>query len=607
MGRARVNSDRSAGGAVALLAVTTGLMLARPSSAQSSGATGSLERFHPTPAGDAMFGVPSPSASGHLVARAAAIVDFASRPLSIQGDSGKLSIVESQLFLHLDVSFALFNRVLVSVDMPFALAQGGESPTVLGVPFASPKSAQIGDLRLGARARIYGELWDAFQLGVGGYVYVPTAPGDSYAGDGAVRGEPQLLIGGRYQRFVYNASLGTTLRASSHPGSFDVGAGAAVVLGEDLLQLGPELTVSTPFSRDVLARTSETTITVASQTSAELLLGAKLRLLKSLVIGAGAGPGLTQGWGTPVFFAVGSVAYAPLPPRPGKADTDRDGILDVVDACVKTPGVASDDPKKNGCPPDADSDGIVDAEDACPEVPGVKSEDPKKNGCPPDRDGDGIVDAEDACPKVPGVKSEDPKKNGCPADSDEDGILDAADACPKVVGVRSDDPKKNGCPPDSDGDGIVDHEDACPKDPGPADPDPKKNGCPQVTVTPTEIVIHRQVQFHFGQSNLTQTVDPVSDDLLGEVRDAIVKHPEIELIEVQGHADIVGTDEYNQKLSEARAEAVRAWLVKKGIPETRLSARGFGSKDPVASNDSEKGRQENRRVQFIIVPKKTNP
>jgi outer membrane protein OmpA-like peptidoglycan-associated protein len=605
MGRSRVNSGRSTSGAIALL--LAGLTIGRPALAQSSGATGSLERFHPAPAGDAMFGVPSPSVGGHLVPRAAAVFDFASRPLSIQGDTGKFAIVESQLFLHLDVSFALFDRVLVSVDMPFALAQSGESPTVLGVPFASPKSAQVGDLRLGARARIYGGYWDPFQLGVGGYVYVPTAPGASYTGDGAVRGEPQLLIGGRVQRFVYTASLGTTLRASAHPSSFDVGAGAAVVLGDDLLQLGPELTVSTPFSRDVLAKTSETTITVASQTSAELLLGAKLRLLKSLVIGAGAGPGLTQGWGTPVFFAVGSLAYAPLPPRPGKADTDADGILDVVDACVQTPGVASDDPKKNGCPPDSDGDGIIDVEDACPKVPGVKSDDPKKNGCPPDSDGDGIVDAEDACPKVPGVKSDDPKKNGCPADGDGDGIVDAEDACPKVPGVKSDDPKKNGCPPDTDGDGIVDAQDACPKEPGPADPDPKKNGCPQVTVTPTEIVIHRQVQFHFGQSNLTQTVDPVSDDLLGEVRDAIVKHPEIELIEVQGHADIVGSDEYNQKLSEARAEAVRAWLVKKGIPATRLVARGFGSKDPVASNDSEKGRQENRRVQFIIVPKKTNP
>jgi OmpA-OmpF porin, OOP family len=244
-----------------------------------------------------------------------------------------------------------------------------------------------------------------------------------------------------------------------------------------------------------------------------------------------------------VFFAVGSVGYEPLPPRAGKEDTDGDGIVDPVDACPTVRGVHSDSAEKNGCPPDTDGDSIADAEDACPRVPGPGSDDPKKNGCPPDTDGDGIADAQDACPKEPG---------------------------------------------------------------GP-DPDPKKNGCPQVTVTPTEIVIHRQVQFHFGQSSLSQTVDPVSDDLLTEVRDAMVKHPEIELIEVQGHADIVGPDEYNQTLSEARAEAVRAWLVKNGIQADRLVAKGYGSKTPIASNDSEKGRQENRRVQFIIVPKKTNP
>lgn len=556
---------------------------ARPALPQSSAATGSLERFHPAPAGDAMFGVASPTTAGHLVPRAAVIVDYAAKPLSIQDGATRASIVSSQLFLHLDVSLALFDRLLVSVDMPFALAQGGDSPTVAGVPFASPKGAQASDLRLGARARLFGGYWDPFQIGVGGDVYVPTAPARSYAGDGAIRGAPQLLLGGRLQHFVYSASLGTTLRASSHPSSFDVGAGAAVILGDNLLQVGPELTLSTPFSKDVLARTSASTISVASPTAAELLFGAKLRLFHSLVIGAGAGPGLTQGYGTPVLFAVGSVGYDPLPPRAGQEDRDGDGIPDAVDACPTVRGVKSEDPKKNGCPADADADGIPDVEDACPQVPGVKSEDPKKNGCPvdTDADADGILDGQDACPNVPGVKSEDPKKNGCPVDA-------AADI-------------------DTDADGIPDAKDACPKEPGRADPDPKKNGCPQVTVTKTEIVIHRQVQFRFGQSSLAQTVDPVSDNLLAEVRDAIVKHPAMVRIEVQGHADSVGTEDYNQTLSEARAEAVRAWLVKRGIPAERLVAKGYGAKAPVATNDTEAGRKENRRVQFLSVEGSANP
>jgi outer membrane protein OmpA-like peptidoglycan-associated protein len=76
-------------------------------------------------------------------------------------------------------------------------------------------------------------------------------------------------------------------------------------------------------------------------------------------------------------------------------------------------GVATDDPKTNGCPPDRDGDGILDAVDACPDLKGMKTEDPKTNGCP-DTDGDGILDPEDACPKLPGPRNADPKRHGCP-------------------------------------------------------------------------------------------------------------------------------------------------------------------------------------------------
>jgi len=238
-------------------------------------------------------------------------------------------------------------------------------------------------------------------------------------------------------------------------------------------------------------------------------------------------------------------------------------------------GVPSEDPKKNGCPPDRDGDGIPDAEDACPDTPGVKSADPKKNGCPPDRDGDGIPDAEDACPDTPGVKSDDPKKNGCPRDTDEDGIPDAEDACPTEKGVK--------------------------------DPDPKLNGCPHVRVTATEITVSKQIYFLFAKSQITQTVDPVSDDLLTEVRDAINEHPEIELIEVQGHTDNIGTDSFNRVLSRERAEAVRRWLIARGVAARKLVAKGYGSSVPQASSDSEEGRQENRRVQFKIITRNRAP
>jgi outer membrane protein OmpA-like peptidoglycan-associated protein len=401
---------------------------------------------------------------------------------------------------------------------------------------------------------------------------VPTAPKGSYAGEGAVRGAPQLMMGGRAPYFVWNVNLGTTLRGSSHPHTFDAGAGAAVVLGADnFFQIGPEITVSAPLRKDRSFSTPTAVIDTASPAAAELLIGAKLRPISALVIGAGAGPGLSHGYGTPVFFAVGSIGYEPLPPR---AD-------------------------------DRDADGIPDKEDACPDVKGIKDPDPQKNGCPPDRDGDGVPDNEDACPDVRGMKNPDPKKNGCPPevlpDRDVDGIPDKEDACPDDKGVPSTDPKKHGCPPDRDEDGIIDAHDACPDEKGSADPDPKKHGCPHVTVTKTEIEISSQVHFRFGRSRIDETVDPVSDGLLTEVRDAIQNHPEIKQIEVQGHADTVGDEQYNFILSQGRANAVRQWLIKKGIPADKLTAKGYGSRIPVADNATEAGRAENRRVQFKIM------
>lgn len=582
------------------------LLLARGTLAQEVKATGALERFQPSVPGDGLFGVASPSVGGHLIPRARAVVDFALRPLSIQEGDKRTPVVSQQTFLHLGASLPLFDRLLVSFDMPFALAQSGESPTAAGIAFPSPAGADVGDLRLGARVRLFGEDSNQFQVAASGYFYVPTAPAGSYAGDGSIRGEPQIILGGRVKQFFYNASLGTTLRASQRPSTFDLRAGAAVVLKDGFFQVGPEFTLSAPFSKDVLLETATTRIYTASSVAAELFLGAKVRPLPFLVLGAGGGPGLTRGWGTPVFFAVGTVGYEPLPPPPKKpeSDLDKDGIFDKDDHCPTVKGIKHSDPKKNGCPSDMDDDSILDVDDACPTVPGRANTDPKKNGCPPDQDGDKILDDQDACPEVPGIKNDDPKKNGCPPDEDGDTILDADDACPTVPGVKSEDPKKNGCPSDRDGDNIIDIEDACPDQKGSSDEDKTKHGCPHVTVTKTEIVISRQVKFKFGESTLKHTIDPVSDDLLTEVRDAMVDHPEIEQIEVQGHTDNVGKDEVNKQLAQERAEAVRRWLVQRGIQPGKLVAKGYGSSKPIANNETEEGRQQNRRVQFLIIPSK---
>src|SRR5262249_45090203 len=138
---------------------------------------------------------------------------------------------------------------------------------------------------------------------------------------------------------------------------------------------------------------------------------------------------------------------------------------------------------------------------------------------PRDRDHDGVPDADDACPDVPGVKTDDPQTNGCPPDRDHDGISDAQDACPDVPGVKTDDPKTNGCPPDRDHDGIPDNEDACPDAPGKRNADPKKNGCPEALVVGKQIVILEQVKFATGSAKILPSSDVVLDAVMAVLHD----------------------------------------------------------------------------------------
>ncbi|CAN90277.1 OmpA family protein [Sorangium sp. So ce145] len=588
---------------------------AAPASAQEAGpARGlALNRFSPAPAGDRMFGVPSPYAAspnqdGSATLHVMLLGDYAHNPLVLtrQGSDEHLgAIVGHQLFLHLNSSLTLWDRLHVNVDLPLAVLQQGDSPAAEGLSFRSPSDVQLGDLRVGLRLRLLGDYFDPFQLAVGGFVWVPTGDRDgSFVGEDSVRGLPQILAGGRIPGFVWSAAAGVDLRpaqtfAQVRQGlMFNGGAGVGLLLGsEEQLQIGPEATVSTVLE-DPEAR----------NTNVEALLGLRYRFaptLRDFELGVAAGPGFTSGIGTPDFRAVAMLAYSPEVRRTDP-DRDKDGIVNEKDACPDVPGVGDPDPKKNGCPPsDRDEDGFLDRVDACPDTPGIANDDPKKHGCPPpgDRDKDGITDDVDACPDEAGPANEDPKKHGCPPppDRDGDGVIDAEDACPDIPGIRTSDPATNGCPGDRDGDTVRDDQDACPDEKGKPDPDPTKNGCPvAVRMTETEIVILQQVQFDTGKA----TIKKVSDPLLDEVAGVLKEHPEITKIEVQGHTDPRGGRAYNIKLSQARAESVTKALVQRGIEAERLASKGYGPDVPIAENDTDEGRQKNRRVQFKILEKK---
>lgn len=173
-----------------------------------------------------------------------------------------------------------------------------------------------------------------------------------------------------------------------------------------------------------------------------------------------------------------------------------------------------------------------------------------------DRDGDGVSDVMDKCPDVPGPRS----TMGCP-DTDNDGIIDIDDYCPTMIGSKG------------------------------------NNGCPEVDATHIKVMQEALYGVYFDFEKAV--VKPESYPILNRVVN-IMKNHEYYKLKVEGHTDAKGTPSFNHTLSHDRANAVKSYLVGKGIASDRITSAGYGEKRPVASNDTEEGMAKNRRVEFIL-------
>jgi OOP family OmpA-OmpF porin len=238
-------------------------------------------------------------------------------------------------------------------------------------------------------------------------------------------------------------------------------------------------------------------------------------------------------------------------------------------------------------PADTDHDGVLDRDDECPSDPGVMP-----RGCPADGDADGVLDRDDYCPKEAG-----PAPKGCPivdTDPDKDGVPLPCDLCPKESGVKPD-----GCPiRDTDGDGVFDDKDKCPKEPETKNGFEDEDGCPDTL--PEKIKkftgVVKGIFFDQGKATVRKQSAPTLD---GAVK-VLKEFPSVSL-EISGHTSSEGDKAFNQKLSQERAEAVKQWLVDKGIPAERIQTRGAGSDEPIADNKTAAGRAKNRRIEFKVL------
>ena len=233
-------------------------------------------------------------------------------------------------------------------------------------------------------------------------------------------------------------------------------------------------------------------------------------------------------------------------------------------------------------PVDSDGDGVPDSIDQCPGTPaGVKVD---AKGCPIDSDGDGVPDYLDKCPNTPAGAKVD--ANGCELDSDGDGVVDRLDKCPNTpAGAKVD---ANGCELDSDGDGVVDRLDKCPGTPAGTKVD--TNGCPVITV-----INLKGVNFDNDQASLRPDAIAILDQAV-----STLKENDKVKVEVAGHTDNRSTAAHNLDLSQRRARAVMDYFVARGVDAGRLSAKGYGQAQPIADNETDAGRAQNRRVELRI-------
>jgi outer membrane protein OmpA-like peptidoglycan-associated protein len=274
----------------------------------------------------------------------------------------------------------------------------------------------------------------------------------------------------------------------------------------------------------------------------------------------------------------------------GVRDKDGDGVPDAVDECKNTP--TGDKVDAKGCTvKDADGDGVLDDVDQCKDTPAGDKVDEKGCSLPKDADGDGVTDDVDQCKDTPAGDKVDAKGCSLPKDADNDGVMDDVDQCKDTPAGDKVDAQGCSLPKDADGDGVTDDKDRCPHTPAGVKVD--EEGCQVLFEQARKSLILEGVNFATGKAELT----PESQAILDGVAESLVANEEIK-VQVGGHTDNTGSAAVNKRLSAARANAVREYLISKGVAADRLTAAGFGPSKPIASNKTAEGRAQNRRVEL---------
>lgn len=553
-------------------------------------------------------------------------------------------LIDQRSVVDFQLGFGIGDIFSLNVDAPLVVWQSGFEPAAIGspVPSADLLASGMGDVRITPKFVIIEPERGVSPVGVAilNSLSVPSGSTRSFIGEGGLTTAPMLVLEGADGSvhdgdYMVRAAINVGARIKSEDRFRDLPLGNEFLyragLGarpHSIIEVGADLAGAVSGNRVALA-------------PVEVLPWLKFRGSYA-TINAGMGVGLNPGVGAPDLRFFGGATLAPSF-DPLSLDRDKDGIPNKYDVCINIPEDHDGFEDQDGCPEDDnDQDGLLDINDSCPNDPEDYDNFQDADGCPDvDNDQDGIWDAQDACPMDPEDIDGFQDMDGCPEpDNDGDGILDVSDACPMVAETFNGFQDQDGCPDDkpfidTDGDGYQDEVDQCPLDPEdfdgwqdedgcpdndndqdgildvvdqcPFDPETvngylDEDGCPdtapsRVVVEKSKIVITEKIFFDYNKA----IIKPMSFELLDEVAAVINDHPHINLIQVEGHTDADGSESYNLRLSQSRAEAVVEYLVNAGVEGVRLTAKGFGESTPIDTNETTEGKARNRRVEFTIL------
>jgi len=463
-------------------------------------------------------------------------LSYAHQPLVIARDGDvRRKIVGAQLGLDLTAAYAFANWFELGFHAPLVYLSGSDLST-----FA------LGDIRLLPKLTILRDDRDGIGLGVLVEGRLPTHTSDFSGGARNIAGALRLLADHRFglSGFRLGLDVGVLVREQTRYSNVTAGSEFQAGLGLGYRFDGGRSPVEIVF--DIRSALGLAQLD-AEETSLEAMGGVLANLTPDWKLHAAAGIGILEGFGVPTFRVIAGIRWEPSP-----RDPDRDGLKN-SDSLQAKQREDFDPNDTQAAQPEPESPGAVSNVDAVDDAERAQA----------------IREGYDACPGLPEDFDGDEDDDGCPeGDEDSDGVLDYLDRCP------SEDETINGFQDD----------DGCP-DEGPA----------QIIVEDGRIQILETIRFKPNSSELETGSYPVIDQIALALR----KHRELTHVEIGGHTDSTGPREFNLRLSRARARSVRQYILARGIEPGRLTATGYGPDKPIGDNNTDEGRAQNRRVEFI--------